>query len=227
MPPRQVEAVMGHEIGHIARRHFRWLLLTAAVFWLVCLELALLAISPLVIWVDPGTQALGSNVGWGLQSAGVALAVFGWLIGFGWVSRRFERQADTFAVQQMSHEFRLAAMAANHSSNPGSESTSIDTSVRVHPHAVRAMTGALRTVRQWTRIPKRRRRRRPNRWLRALRQGFLAWRHGSIPWRQAYLRSLVGRPIDALPIDRQVRWINRATLLCLGLLLAWHASQGL
>ena len=35
-----------------------------------------------------------------------------------------------------------------------------------------------------------------------------SWRHGSIAWRQRYLRSLVGRSVGQLPIDRQMRWIN-------------------
>lgn len=45
--------------------------------------------------------------------------------------------------------------------------------------------------------------------------------HGSIAQRQRRLRELVGRPIDALPIDRAVRWIKRVTG---GLLLAGVAG---
>ena len=42
-----------------------------------------------------------------------------------------------------------------------------------------------------------------------------SWRHGSINWRQEYLRSLVGQPHGALPIDRLVAWIRWSALLVL------------
>ena len=45
-----------------------------------------------------------------------------------------------------------------------------------------------------------------------------SWRHGSIAWRQAYLLTLIGRPLDALPIDRLIRRtkVAVAVILLLG-----------
>jgi hypothetical protein len=40
-----------------------------------------------------------------------------------------------------------------------------------------------------------------------------SWRHGAIAWRQQHLRAMIGQPVDDLPIDRQMRWIKRGSLL--------------
>ncbi len=50
-----------------------------------------------------------------------------------------------------------------------------------------------------------------------------SWRHGSILWRQRYLQTLVGRPIDRLPIDRGVFWIKVAVIVGLILVVALSA----
>ena len=63
--------------------------------------------------------------------------------------------------------------------------------------AVAAMDGALDAIARLNGIPQRR----------------SSWRHGSIAWRRAYLRSILGRPIDRLPIDQQMRWIKLAAAL--------------
>ena len=45
-----------------------------------------------------------------------------------------------------------------------------------------------------------------------------SWRHGSIAWRQSYLDSIVGRPVDRLPIDVLIRRLKALALL--GLMVA-------
>ena len=40
-----------------------------------------------------------------------------------------------------------------------------------------------------------------------------SWRHGSITWRQSYLHTIVGQPLDKLAIDRQVHWIKIAAAM--------------
>ena len=42
-----------------------------------------------------------------------------------------------------------------------------------------------------------------------------SWRHGSIAWRQAYLDSTVGQPLDSLVIDRIVRRLKLTVALVL------------
>ena len=108
-------------------------------------------------------------------SAVLALAVFGF------VSRRFERQADAFAVAHLSRAEQLGADG--------------DGEPRVTPTAVESMCSALEAVAQLNNVDPERR----------------SWRHGSIRWRQQALVALLGCPLARLPIDRQVRMINAAS----------------
>ncbi len=95
MTRRQIEAVMAHEIGHIRRHHMPWLL----VALLACV---ITVAAPLLQAGRLAPAATADRAGLDLLTTGVviggALAV---LALFGWISRRFERQADTFAVRHV------------------------------------------------------------------------------------------------------------------------------
>lgn len=104
LPRDELRAVMAHEIGHVRRRHLPWmlgcmivLLIGSAAFveWPLG---ALLERLPLATWNAHELEMLGA---WAARVATVAATAVA-LVGFGWVSRRFERQADTFAVQYLS-----------------------------------------------------------------------------------------------------------------------------
>jgi STE24 endopeptidase len=187
LPRQQVLAVMAHELGHVAHRHLAWMLpVILGAWWLG----ALIA--------DPAAQvvfaALAARVA---EADGAALAeavalvrdlsvvVFG-LLAFGFASRRFERQADTYAVRL------LSSRAAR------SDAT---------PEAVAAMTGALSMVSFVNHVPVER----------------PSWRHGSIAWRQGYLRSLVGKPCARLGNDTLVRAICWIALAAVGAMVALAA----
>ncbi|MHC4128757.1 MAG: M48 family metallopeptidase [Planctomycetota bacterium] len=100
MNRRQVEAVMAHEIGHIRRHHMPWLLasLLAAIVMVVLplygIQRGLAAVAEASGRVPEWMDAAGT----GMVAAGAAVVV----AIFGWISRRFERQADTFAARHMS-----------------------------------------------------------------------------------------------------------------------------
>lgn len=173
----RVEAVMAHELAHVKLKHMLWLLLSAG---------AALAMLEIV-----GGFLLDQALPWP-QWSGIAMAGVGavlWVLVFGWVSRRIERQADTFAARHMSRALHDRAPA----DAPPPTVFGIE--------AVAAMTGALQRVADLNHIPTIRR----------------SWRHGSIAWRQAYLRTLVDTPLDHAEIDRQMAWINRASLVILGI----------
>lgn len=130
LPMHQVEAVMAHELGHVRRHHILWLGASAlgsitVVSWvaLVGMELA-----------RPGL----ASEEWAQGVAGAASLGVGLLV-FGLVSRRFEWQADAFAVQHMSGLSRRAKGA-----------------VEVTPEAVEAMRGALESVARLNHIPRHR-----------------------------------------------------------------------
>ena len=197
---REVEAVMAHEIGHVKRKHMFWLIAAAAALLLgaeLIFRGGLLAIvhgpvlpGPLA-WVQH-TLADPTN----LDRTSMILAMAGWFVSFGWVSRRFERQADTFAVQHLAtrygqmHHAKLGQM--------------------VDPAAADTMIQALQQIADLNHIPTHRN----------------SWRHGSIHWRQTYLQSLIGQPLNKLRIDTHMFWINTASALVLMVVIGFESLIG-
>ena len=114
----QVEAVMAHEIAHVRRRHMVWMAISMLA--------SVMAVATASEWVlarleptpsdAPWVRALlgdssggvvgvgGGGGGWGETAATVVALGVGLLV-FGFVSRRFEWQADAFAVKHLSGAF--------------------------------------------------------------------------------------------------------------------------
>lgn len=186
MPREQVLAVMAHELGHVKRRHLTWLIVVVVACW----ALAGMLVDPVV---RAGFEALSKEIARVTEDASsegsmgaqlqllqcALLARDGFILAlglflFGWVSRRFERQADTFAVQVLSTRVQRTDAS---------------------PAAVESMVGALGSVA----------------WLNHVPRDRSSWRHGSIRWRQEYLRTLLGNPHQGVAIDRLVailKWIS-------------------
>lgn len=82
LSPRQLAAVFGHEIGHARRRHVPIFLAWSVGF--------LLSADLLAEKIDPE----GGWVGLAIVAATLGL----WALGFGWLSRRFELEADLESV---------------------------------------------------------------------------------------------------------------------------------
>jgi STE24 endopeptidase len=181
MPREQVQAVMAHEIGHVRRHHMPWLVASL----IGMLMLAGYAVTvPLLLFHWWGVRWEGAMAEWVHGAATVVAGVLA-LLAFGWISRRIERQADTFAVQHLS---RLQDDGTGRASR------------FITPQAVEAMHGALGLIARLNNVD-------PHR---------PSWRHGSIAWRQAYLASIIGRGLDAVPIDRLIR---RAKLIVAAILV--------
>jgi STE24 endopeptidase len=88
----KIEAVFGHEVGHVRHHHIPFYLLFALISG--CLLTVFAVRTHGLSRTDPILyQAL-------LAAAGTLLLVK-WGVLFGWVSRRFERQADTFGVRAL------------------------------------------------------------------------------------------------------------------------------
>jgi len=175
MTTTQVEAVMAHEVGHARRHHLPWLavcliaILTSAA---LVTTLAMRAVEPYIpsstaeIELTPSLEAQmdvprgdslpslrsGSSFSpedW-LEPIGLAATVVMALGAFGWTSRRFERQADTFAVQHLSGLTRQTG-----GNTP------------ITPQAAGAMSDALLLVAELNHIPLQRR---------SWRHGSIQWR---------------------------------------------------
>lgn len=136
LPARQVEAVMAHEIAHIRRGHLIWFIV------------ALVASVGLVVF---GAGFLASRTGWAsdagaddgpavVQFAIIAMAFAAGLTVFGFVSRRFEWQADAFAAAHLSEK---------------TPATVDPPSGLVTAEAAAAMAGALESVARLNHVPRR------------------------------------------------------------------------
>lgn len=207
--PSQVEAVMAHEVGHARHAHMPWLaggllagfggaaLLLSVVAWLA------VTASELTGQRDIVEALIASPLG---ATAILLASLTLGLVWFGFVSRRFEWQADAFAVKQLSRDL------------PPPEPTLWDPADRrpspgpiVHPDAVAAMTSALGAVADLNHIS-------PTQF---------SWRHGSIALRQRRLRTLTGRPLEKLPIDRAARRVKIVIALGLVILVALAVAESM
>lgn len=87
---RKIEAVYGHEAGHVKRWHIIYLLLFAAISG------GLLTIF-----------SVRSQADMSMQTYQITAVILGgilfikWSVFFGWISRRFERQADIYGVRTL------------------------------------------------------------------------------------------------------------------------------
>ena len=100
----QVMAVMAHELAHARRRHMPWMGVGLVAMSMVLAE----AIDPLLAAarsarIDAGgvDAAIIADLWW-MDIGATVVVLTGTLLGFGWISRRFERQADAFAAVRMS-----------------------------------------------------------------------------------------------------------------------------
>lgn len=95
LEPEEVEAVLGHELAHVLRRHIPYYVLFAGGF----IALALLADIVLGGGLPEPTLSAGPEASLGdLAAAAVVVGLY-WGVLFGWLSRRFEREADLVAAQ--------------------------------------------------------------------------------------------------------------------------------
>jgi STE24 endopeptidase len=138
----QLLAVMAHEVGHVRRRHLWWMAASIAAI-AVMTEV----VGQLVLWAVDFTLH-PPDLFWiwieGAASIGAMTVMF---FAFGWISRRFERQADTFAVQHLSRHGQASPL--------------------ITPESVDAMTSALDAVSSLNSID-------PDR--RSWRHGSIRWR---------------------------------------------------
>lgn len=162
----EVRAVMAHEIGHVRRHHMPWLVL-CLVALLAMTEY--LVIGPLM-WMDGRWIELTPDSGKWVDIVVTSAIVAAVLLGFGWISRRFERQADSFAAQ--------------HLSGLGHDDTDGDEQPITH-ESVHSLRSALLTICRLNAVDPARR---------SWRHGSIAWR---IAYLESIVGTPLGRlPID-------------------------------
>jgi len=174
MERRQVLAVCAHEAGHVVGYH----MLTIGLFALTTAGLAGAAGETLF--------AVSAAPVWAIEVFIFSLLAPLWVFGFGWLSRRLERQCDVAAAWVMG---KLSA------DETGADADWTDPTVT--PRGAAILASALERVADLNGMPVSQRN----------------WRHGSIAWRVHYILSLAAGGGSRADIDRAVRRWKRALWL--------------
>ena len=208
LEPHEVAAVFGHEVGHIAHRHLAYF-----GFFLVAslgaIAMATDGVSDSIARALPTALRLPSWVAGDstpaqvVQSLGFLLLAGGYFLGvFGFISRRFERQADVFGCRVVSCGSENCPPHADLDGLPGF--TGARSNVTLCPVGIRIFINSLANVAVQNGM-------RPEAW---------SWRHGSIARRIAFLEGLIGRPEAEREFQAGVKRLRKgftyALLLALG-----------
>ncbi len=176
LTPHEIEAVFGHEVGHIAHRHLFYF----GFFFLG--SMGVMALLDLVLqeglgprgWdaMLPDSPLLAELAEWILAIGGLVLY---FLVVFGYLSRRFERQADVFGCRAVSCD---RSDCPPHVDQNGSPVETVSEPAGLCPVGIRIFSNALASVAE----------------LNGMKPSARSWRHGSIERRIAFLQGLEGRP---------------------------------
>lgn len=188
MNVQQIEAVFGHEAGHVRHRHIQFFLVFAFVGWLAVAGV----MEGAARWSKhfAGDAALLTT---SVQGIGLLVSAVVWGIGFGWLSRRFERQADMFGAQCVSPESADCRLPCSVHLEADKESVG---PAHVCRTGAAVFTSALDKVAVLNGIPHEER----------------SWRHSSIGSRMRFLTSLAGDPARARRFDREVSHVKMGML---------------
>ncbi|UCE58655.1 MAG: M48 family metalloprotease [Phycisphaerales bacterium] len=189
MDAKQIESVFGHEAGHVRHRHIQYFLLFAYVGWLV-----VAGVMELVAHALGGSDAVEGMTLLAVEGIGVLVTAGIWWAGFGWLSRRFERQAD---------------LAGAHCVTPPADQCSVPCSV--HPdkrtstggNGRLCATGAAVFASALDRVAL----------LNGIPHEEHSWRHSSIGSRIRFLASAAGDPELTRCFERTIRRVKSALLI--------------
>jgi STE24 endopeptidase len=207
MHDEQIEAIFAHEIGHVIHRHLYWLMAALAA-------LMLALAGPGQMLADAIARLQGQHA-WLADSVQMAI-LLGAAIGlfalvFGYVSRKFERQADVFAARtiQSTPALQPAGVTAGFPEEmeeiaPMEIESNAD---HVGRRGAAIFCSALDRVAAVNNIPVAAR----------------SWCHGSIAKRMRYLEFLSRDSRRTRDFDRFMRWLYVALIISLLTFGVWTA----
>lgn len=224
LPPDELDAVLGHEIGHAKHMHV-WL-------YALFLLLSLSTIAALVLflaqsldaaesprWVEV-REALAGLESW-LVLPPVALTAAYLFFVFGALSRRCERQADVYGCKAVSC---ANASCTGHDADtqfPEGAKCLCPTGVRTFTRALDRVSGSPDAGPRGSRL---------GRAWRGLMEWVKHWTHGPIPKRIDYLMGLIERPAEERRFQRRVFAFKcvlvlalLSALVALGTQVGWRA----
>jgi STE24 endopeptidase len=167
MSEEQIEAVFAHEVGHVVHRHMIW--------YLVFFECLLLGLALTALVAESYMRFVHVPDWLPMDLVMMLLGAGGFLLAFGFLSRRFERQADVYAARQLERRALAPAgvAAVNH----------------VGPHGARIFASALHKVAIINGMP-------------VAGSVLRNWCHGSIATRMDYLHEISSDPKRTRRFDR-------------------------
>lgn len=232
MSDEQVEAVFAHELGHVVHRHMIW--------YLVFLKVLILVVALIAFVLEPPLRDLDAPAWLPLDLIMPLIGFGGFVIAFGFVSRRFERQADVFAARTLQRHLAPilptalpppAAAAASTALAPASAGPS-----HVGPLGANLFASALERVAVINNMPLGPRRRWEGGPLRRL--GYVLecaadaannWLHGSIPQRMRTLHRMSSDPSHTHRFDRRMArlYVTLLVTLVVSATAAWMVQAPL
>jgi STE24 endopeptidase len=210
MDDEQIEAVFAHEVGHVVHRHMAWYVVIIMIF-----SLGLMAVEQLVRQLGPTPAVLRGVPQELVDVLSVVASLVAFLVFFGFLSRRFERQADVYAARTMEATKSASAptaLAVAPEVQPAAEAVVAPLAAdvapfteasqsHVGPYGATVFSSALHRVAVMNNIPLTPRRRPRRGLLRRIghsidsfAEATANWFHGSVPHRMAYLRRLAADP---------------------------------
>ena len=215
MEDRKIEAVFGHEAGHVKRHHILFFLLFALISG--CLVTVLTARTSPGRAGPPIDRAMFQII----ATIGGVVLLLKWGLLFGWISRRFERQADVFGARTLalsgvpcSLPCALHAPSEIDSAGTQAKETFVGRALlgRRAPlcsTAANIFSDALHDVAVLNGIPPESR----------------SWRHSSIASRSRFLQKLAGDPGATRRFERLVSRIQWGIFLGAVLSALWAAWE--
>jgi STE24 endopeptidase len=224
MTDEQIEAVFAHEVGHIVHRHMAW--------YVVLVIVVMLFVAWLEAFVPGRISSVAFVPAWVRENTGTITDVgstIGFFVMFGFVSRRFERQADVYAARTMQRQLEQRPVYAT-ASNASVET--IATPSYVGAYGASVFNSALLRVAAVNNIPTSPPRPTPpGGTLRQRMTGAIDqlagvagnWLHGSIPSRIDYLTHLSSDPSRTARFDRKMLgvYLTLMAALVASAALAW------
>jgi len=194
MEDTKIEAVFGHEAGHVRHHHILYFLMFA--FITGCL----------ILIVSVYTRGMTRPQYQFFSAAAAAVLLLKWFVVFGWISRRFERQADVFGVRTLALAGVPCNAACAYHQRP--EAAADRSDVPLCSTAASIFGDTLNDVAHLNGIP----------------AEAPSWRHGSISSRSRVLQRLALEPKTTCAFERSVSRVKLGiliTAILAGVAAAW------
>ncbi len=216
LPPDELDAVFGHEVGHAKYGHI-W-------FYAAFLVLSVAVLTALLLWLGQCLDEYTRRTGWlppdwvqdWISLPPILLMATYIFFVFGYLSRRCERQADVYGCR---------AVSCGSANCSGHDATTIypEQARGLCPTGIRTFVRALERVSSVNEHPlsPADRRRSAGARVRSLLGWLRAWQHATMPQRVAFLLSLIEEPDRERRFQRSVRALGWGLILALaGILYA-------